>query len=163
MVSNVKRKPNFIFKVYLLIYQLYFFITFTTFRNVVTIPDPFLRPKLTKEYLENFFNTPKAFSYEILLISITSAIEKLSFVIFCVWLVIHITKWSKMDRITRVIYAIGITIVILVCSSIVIYIRTSSQPYYLFKSLLIGEVLSVTCFLLLVIQRKRQPTNGNSR
>ncbi len=135
-------------------YQVLFLLSCTIWRNVVDFPGFLVRPELTRPYLEQYFDAPQAVPYEQQLLRVLFYVRPAIVLLFSVYVLSNLFQSKQLTQTGRWINITALIIAVAGCILFVICCRTSHAPYYLYKSLILGEILSILCVIFMVTRRR---------
>ena len=131
--------------VLIIIHQVLFILSCTIWSKVVDFPANLVCPDLTREYLEQYFDAPKGVPYDDQLLWFFCFYKIAMFIAFFVYILDNMCTLRTKMKIGRRIDWAAFTAGAILCLIIIAVYRHSYDLYYLYKSLILGEIVSFAC------------------
>ena len=153
-VHNAKSKPSPLL-VFMLawtgISNLFWIATMTIWREVIFVPAKLYRPSLSKDYWFWFVDERVPIvAYEPLLIWLSYAIKRISFVVFLIatiYVFIKVNKSTSPHLMKKCSIVLLLTVVLYIL--VFFALRMLGEPYYLWMTLVTTEIQMIGFFSLL--------------
>ena len=131
--------------VLIIIHQVLFILSCTIWSKVVDFPGILVCPDMTREYLEQYFDAPPGVPYDDQLFYFFYYVKPAMFLIFTAYIIYNMCKLKTKMKIGRRIDWAVFTAAAILCLILVVIYQHSYDLYYLYKSLVFGEIVSFAC------------------